>query len=146
VFGGCFDAEFASESIRFFDLVRHGRVNALVSPIVLRELVQAPPQVRALFRSLPRDAVTRLRVTVEAVQLAQAYVATGFVSPRLLDDAMHVALATVARADAIVSWNFRDIVRVDKMRAYNSVNLREGFGPLTIVSPQGVHLDEPEQD
>jgi hypothetical protein len=30
----------------------------------------------------------------------------GIVSPRWSDDAAHVAAATVARADAIVSWNF----------------------------------------
>ena len=29
VFGGCFDAEFAAESERFFDLVRAGRVKIL---------------------------------------------------------------------------------------------------------------------
>ena len=63
-------------------------------------------------------------------------------SRRFVDDATHVAAATVARADAIVSWNFRHIVRVDKMRAYNQVNLQAGFGLLSIVSPQEVRFDE----
>ena len=56
--------------------------------------------------------------------------------------AAHVAAATVARADAIVSWNFKHIVRIDKMRSYNQVNLQTGFGLLSIVSPQEVRLDE----
>ena len=63
---------------------------------------------------------------------------------RFVDDATHVAAATVARADAIVSWNFKHIVRVDKMRAYNQVNLQTGFGLLSIVSPQEVRFDEDE--
>jgi hypothetical protein len=53
-----------------------------------------------------------------------------------------VAAATVARADAIVSWNFKPIVRIDKMRGYNQVNLQTGFGLLSIVSPQEVRFDE----
>jgi hypothetical protein len=46
------------------------------------------------------------------------------------------------KADAIVSWNFKHIVRIDKMRAYNQVNLQSGFGLLWIVSPQEVRFDE----
>jgi hypothetical protein len=55
-------------------------------------------------------------------------VAGGILDPQSTDDATHVAAATVARADAIVSWNFKHIVRIDKMRAYNQVNLQTGFG------------------
>ena len=62
--------------------------------------------------------------------------------PECLDDAAHVAVATVARADAIVSWNFNHIVRLDKMKAYNQVNLMNGYGILTIISPKEVLIDE----
>ena len=61
---------------------------------------------------------------------------------RWLDDATHVAAATIARADAIVSWNFRHIVRLDRIKAYNQVNLANGYGILTIVSPRDVGYDE----
>lgn len=44
----------------------------------------------------------------------------------------------LARADAIASWNFRHIVRLDKIRAYNAVNLLHGYGILTILSPKEV--------
>lgn len=142
VFGGCFDAEFEAESRRFFDLVRAGRVVVMVSPVVLDELREAPPRVRELFQSLPENAVFPVELTPDIIELRNAYVAAGIVSPRFVADATHVAAATVARADAIVSWNFRHIVRVDKMRAYNQVNLQTGFGLLSIVSPQEVRFDE----
>jgi len=54
----------------------------------------------------------------------------------------HVALATVSRADAIVSWNFKHIVRLEKMKAYNQINLLNGYGILTILSPMEVAIDE----
>jgi len=51
------------------------------------------------------------------------------------NDALHVALAVVARADMIVSWNFKHIVHFDKMRGFNAVNLKEGYAQLMILSP-----------
>ena len=142
VFGGCYDAEFEAESTRFFDLVRAGRVVVMVSPVVLEELREAPTQVRELFQSLPENALLPVDLTPDIIELRNAYIDAGIVSQRFVDDATHVAAATVARADAIVSWNFRHIVRVDKMRAYNQVNLQAGFGLLSIVSPQEVRFDE----
>ena len=142
VFGGCFDSEFAQESTRFFDLVRDNRIVLLVSQVVVDELSEAPPQVKELFRSLAGTSVIPVDVTPDIIELRDGYVAAGIVNRRFVNDATHVAAATVARADAIVSWNFRHIVRVDKMRAYNQVNLQAGFGLLSIVSPQEVRFDE----
>ena len=142
VFGGCFDADFAAESKRFFDLVRAGRVKILVSEVVVGELANAPARVRELLRSLPADSVEQVRLTRDVIDLRDAYLAAGILEPQSTDDATHVAAATVARADAIVSWNFKHIVRIDKMRAYNQVNLQTGFGLLSIVSPQEVRFDE----
>jgi len=56
--------------------------------------------------------------------------------PYPFDDMTHVAAATIARVDAIVSWNFKHIVRLDKMKSYNQVNLQNGYGILTIISPK----------
>ncbi|MGO9273382.1 MAG: hypothetical protein ACLQOO_24615 [Terriglobia bacterium] len=142
VFGGCFDAEFAAESERFFRLVRAGQVKILVSEVVVRELAKAPLRVRELLSSLPAGSVVRVGLTRDVIELRDAYLAAGILDPQSTDDATHVAAATVARADAIVSWNFKHIVRIDKMRAYNRVNLQTGFGLLSIVSPQEVRLDE----
>jgi hypothetical protein len=53
-----------------------------------------------------------------------------------MDDAHHVAIATVARVDVIVSWNFRHIVHFDKIRGFNAVNFREGYPAMEIRSPK----------
>jgi hypothetical protein len=142
VFGGCFDAEFAAESQRFFELVRAGSVKLLLSEVVVRELAGAPLRVRELLTSLPDGAVVQVPLTPDVIELRNAYLAAGILDPQWADDATHVAAATVARADAVVSWNFKHIVRIDKMRAYNQINLQTGFGLLSIVSPQEVRLDE----
>lgn len=54
------------------------------------------------------------------------------------DDALHVALATVGRADVIVSWNFRHIVNLGRIRLFHSANLERGYGLIEIRSPREV--------
>lgn len=97
-----------------------------------------------MLESLSPGQLEVVEITPAILELRDAYLAARIVSQRSSDDATHVAAATVARADAIVSWNFQHIVRLDRMRAYNQVNLTNGYGLLSIVSPQEVRLDEEE--
>jgi hypothetical protein len=41
-------------------------------------------------------------------------------------DALHIALATAARVDVLVSWNFTHIVNLRRIHAFNAVNLKQG--------------------
>ena len=143
VWGGCFDPEFAEDSCRVIDAVKEGRVVLLVSDLLVRELEPAPEPVRALLAALPADAAEIVMLSEESEALRDAYLAAQIIGPSARNDAAHIAIATVARADAIVSWNFRHIVRLDKIKAYNQVNLANGYGILTIVSPKEVRFDEP---
>ena len=77
----------------------------------------------------------------EVYDLSRAYLDAGVVGVQWLDDTLHVAAASVARADAVVSWNFKHIVRLDKIKAYNQVNLAHGYGIITILSPKEVNFD-----
>lgn len=144
VVGGCFDPEFERESRRFFDLVRRGRVFLRLGDVLIRELEGAPERVREVLASLPAGTSVQLPLTPEMIALRDAYIRAGIVDRRSLDDAAHVAAATVAQADAIVSWNFKHIVRLDKITLYNEVNLANGYGTLTIVPPWAVRFDDEE--
>ena len=104
--------------------------------------INAPSAVQDILKSIPPKTIEVINLTEEIIQLRDAYIQAGVVSQKSLNDAGHVAAATVARADAIVSWNFKHIVRLDKMKAYNQINLLNGYGILTIVSPKEVILDE----
>lgn len=144
VIGGCYDEEYSEASNQLIDLARSGGLLLLVSDIVLRELENAPEFVRNLLSSLPDSRIERVYSDNETLALRDAYLEAKILGPKWLDDMTHVALATVARADAIVSWNFKHIVRLDKMKAYNQVNLLNGYGILTIISPVEVVTDEEE--
>ena len=74
--------------------------------------------------------------------LRDAYLSAKILRPKWSDDAAHVAAATVARVDLIVSWNFRHLVKWDKIRAFNAVNLSLGYPIMTILSPREVITDD----
>ena len=145
VIGGCFDAEFERWSNGLFHDFRLGLFVPVVSSVVAAEVEDAPDVVRAAYDELLALGAEVLLVTGEALDLADAYLERGVLTPKFYDDATHVALATLAGVDLIVSWNFRHIVHYDKIRAFNAVNLERGYKPVQIYSPREVtHHGDPE--
>ena len=142
VFGGVSDEEFSYITRRFFDEVRAGKHLLLLSEVTARELSGAPLDIRRHVAGLPEDVLEHLGFTGEMAELRDAYLDANVAGRRWSDDAAHVAAATVARADLLVSWNFKHLVKWDKIRAFNAVNLRLGYPLITILSPREVVADE----
>lgn len=134
VFGGVFDEEFKAPSRVFFDQVRSGRFHLVTSALVQEEIRPAPVEVQEFFdRILPMVDV--VEVFEEALKLRDAYLEAGIVSHQWSEDALHVALATVAGCLLIVSWNFKHIVHFEKIPLYNAVNVLKGYSNIGIFSP-----------
>ncbi|HPG69897.1 MAG TPA: PIN domain-containing protein [Candidatus Hydrogenedentes bacterium] len=138
VVGGCFDAEFSGDSEALLNMARRGEVTILVSDVLLDELAKAPEEVASLLEALPGSSVEYVRNSAEAVYLCDRYLEANVVGPASKNDAHHVALATVAHADLIVSWNFRHVVHFDKIRGFNAVNLQQGYLQIDIRTPREV--------
>jgi predicted nucleic acid-binding protein len=138
IVGGCCDEEFQDESWALMKMARRGEIRLLVSSLLATELDRAPEDVQAVLPDLPREALEPVTASDEAAQLRDAYLQAEVVESKRSADAYHVALATVARADMIVSWNFRHIVHFERIRGFNAVNLREGYLPIEIRSPREV--------
>lgn len=143
VIGGYFDAEFSTVTRRLFEELAAGRSIGVISDMVVRELLGAPPRVRDLIADDGRVPWEFVRESAEAVVLARAYLNAGVVGPRFVADCLHVAVATVVRVDLLVSWNFRHMVRYDRIRQFNGVNLALGYGMIDIRSPpEVVHYED----
>ncbi len=138
VFGGVFDEEFAGPSKVFFDQIRAGRFTLVLSAASLRELNEAPAHVQDILATIPADHLELLPDDDEVVVLRDAYLKAGVVGPSSETDAEHVAAASVAAVDMIVSWNFRHIVHFDRIRGYHGVNLIQGYNQVSIFSPREV--------
>ncbi len=74
--------------------------------------------------------------TLEALDLASEYIMEKVVGQTSIADCLHIALATVNHADFLVSWNFKHIVNIEKIRGYNSINIKNGYRHLEIRSPR----------
>jgi hypothetical protein len=70
--------------------------------------------------------------------LAEKYREHGILPESFTADGLHIALATVAAVDILVSWNFKHIVRFDKIRQFNAVNREAGYKEIEIYSPREV--------
>ena len=145
VIGGCFDSEFAEWSQGLMQDFRQGRYRPVLSELVAAEIEGAPERVRQQYlelKELPDAEI--LSLEAETVELAEAYQERQIVSPKYYDDGTHIALATRAEVDLLVSRSFRHIVHFEKIRLFNAVNLEQGYKPLQIYSPREVmHYGEP---
>lgn len=74
----------------------------------------------------------------EALKLANRYVEEKVVGETSFDDCVHIALATINKADLLASWNFKHIVNIYRIRGYNSVNLKNDYGTIEIRSPKEI--------
>jgi len=119
-----------------------GKEELITSNVVAKEIASAPEKIRELYEGMPEDCKRTLPLTQEVEDLTEAYLCAGVVSRRWREDCQHVALATLAGADAIVSWNFKHLVRVDRIRGFNAINVAEGHAIMQIVSPKEVNLDD----
>jgi predicted nucleic acid-binding protein len=137
VFGGVFDEEFAEPSKEFFDEAKSGRFDLIVSAVVQAEIALAPEEVQKFFRQVVKEAEIA-ELTQKVLELRNAYLNAGVVTPKSIDDAAHVALATMSGCCMIVSWNFKHIVHFQKIPKYNAVNALNGYRTIEIFSPSQV--------
>ena len=138
VIGGCFDNEFSRWSNAPMQDFRDGTFRPLVSEVTEREIEDAPDEIQQLYAELLTLNAEVLKVDETAIELANQYQRRRILTPKFYDDGVHIALATLAEADVLVSWNFKHIVKFDKIRLFNGVNLLYGYKPLQIYSPREV--------
>ncbi|CAN5507716.1 hypothetical protein BH10BAC4_BH10BAC4_01990 [soil metagenome] len=136
VFGGYFDEEFAEHTLPLFERLKSGEFILLFSTVTQDELENAPEKVKQLVKSLKAESTEFLDTTDEAVDLATEYVTERVVGQTSYADCLHIALATINRADFLVSWNFKHIVNVQRIRGYNSINIKNGYRQIEIRSPR----------
>jgi hypothetical protein len=142
IMGGCEDDEFREPSRRLLEAFVSGDLMLVLSELTLRELEAAPEGVRMVLGRVPQAHIEPLSLSSEAEELAAAYIEDGAIGARMRADALHIALATVARVDVLVSWNFKHIVNLKRIHAYNAVNLKKGYPLLEIRTPREVPGDE----
>ncbi len=138
VFGGYFDKEFEKETIPFFKKVVENQITILVSDVLELEIYRAPAYIQDFFEGIPVDLLEHVELTKEVRDLAEKYITENVVGKTSFADCQHIALATIHKADVLVSWNFKHIVNLERIRGYNSINFREGYQMTEIRTPKEI--------
>jgi predicted nucleic acid-binding protein len=142
VIGGYFDDEFEKHTKSLFDRIINKDFDIYFSEINETELVLAPKEVRELKNLIPSSCFVFLELSDEAKLLAETYINEKALGKASLNDAYHIAIASVNRLDCLVSWNFKHIVNFDKIKLFNSINLKLGYPLIDIRTPLEFLKDE----
>ncbi len=138
VVGGYFDDEFSADTIPFFERVKSREIVIIVSDILEAELLRAPDFVKDLLMNLPVLQIEKTRLSPEAIALADKYIDAKVVGKTSRADCQHIAIATLCNADVLVSWNFKHIVNLDRIRGYNGINYQNGHKMIEIRTPKEI--------
>ena len=138
VFGGVYDIEFEEETLQLFERVKLGKIVCVYSDLTETELIKAPQNVKKYFNELPKENTERVIVNGEIIELATKYLEEKVVGKTSFDDCLHIATATLNKVDMLVSWNFKHIVNIYRIRGYNSINIKMNYSSLEIRSPKEI--------
>lgn len=142
VIGGCFDPEFEKWSNVLFKNFEDKILVPLTSAVVEKEIEFAPAEVQKKFEDFLKLEPEIIQLNQEILEIRNAYLAKAILKPKFANDLLHIAIATYANADVLVSWNFKHIVRFDKILLYNSANIELGYRQIQIYSPMEVARNE----
>jgi predicted nucleic acid-binding protein len=142
VIGGYFDTEFSDETKILFEKIKQGEFQLVISDLTEKELLNAPERVKTLLRDLGITNFELVTVTTESIELANEYVNENVFGQTSFDDCIHIATSTINRVDLLISWNFKHIVNIHRIRGYNSINIKNGYQNLEIRSPKDLTGDE----
>ena len=94
-----------------------------------------------ILNDIPSKYLEKIKLNNESIKLANLYIKENVVTKKSIVDARHIALASINKVDVLVSWNFKHIVNYDRIRLYNSVNLKYGYSIIDIRNPRDLSYE-----
>jgi predicted nucleic acid-binding protein len=127
------------DAIRLFEYIAAGKYEVYTSDIVNAELKAAPREQLVKMRKLEYYFTNNTLLGSDAVQrLAGIYVEKGIIPAKFINDALHIAIATVAGLDFVVSYNLGHIVKLKTIIGAGFINLHEGYKQIGLCTPTEV--------
>lgn len=121
---------------KFWNDIKAGEYDVYISEVTKVEIEDCPePKKIILGDHLKEIAYRTIELTEEITELAQKYIAESVLPQKCVDDAMHVAAATVVGCNAIVSWNFKHMLKLRAFIGVNGVNKMLGYGEVALIPP-----------
>ena len=108
----------------------------LISDLVIREMeATGDEKLRENLIKIVKDFELLSTKSEEIRILSKEYVSRGIIPVKYIEDAIHIAVATINSANILASWNFEHIVKLKTKREINVVNILLGYDPIEIAEP-----------
>ncbi|MBN2312444.1 MAG: hypothetical protein JXM79_00855 [Sedimentisphaerales bacterium] len=121
--------------------IAEGKFIGAYSWVTQQEIESAPNHIaKKLWHQveISKLIAVKLNLKTQATQLAETYCNRKIVPSDFKADALHIAIATLWKADALVSYNFQHIVNLEIMVAVNRVNKELDLNEIFLCQPQEV--------
>ena len=128
------------DTLLMFEEIKNGKYDPYTSFLTVEEIRRTTDEQKRenMFALINEYDVGVLEDDSDADSLADIYVRESIIPVKYRDDALHIAVATIAEMHIILSWNFEHIVKLKTRNMVNAINLREGYRTIDICSPKEV--------
>lgn len=124
-------------TVEFWKFVELGMFDLYLSDVVLFEINRCEIDLRQKLEDhLTKIDFQIIEIDERVRMLAEKYVQEAIIPTKYFDDALHLAAATYAEVDSVISWNFRHMVKLSTIRGVNGVNKMYGLKEIEILTPQ----------
>ena len=131
--------QYKADTMQLFREIKAGKFKPFTSGYVIDELEAAEDSLREQRLLLIKEyGIEIIPTSDEMKNLAVIYIEAGIIPPSYATDGFHIAAATVAGLDFIISLNFRHIVKRKTIEETELINFREGYKKIGIYSPMEV--------
>ncbi|MFN7925432.1 MAG: type II toxin-antitoxin system VapC family toxin [Bryobacteraceae bacterium] len=121
-------------TIEWWGMHRH-RFALFVSEVVLTESGRGDPAA-ATRRLVELQGIQILELNDRARELARAFVDRRLIPEKAVEDALHVAVATVGGMDFLLTWNCRHIANAEVVDRLGAVCLEFGYRMPVLCTPE----------
>ena len=113
---------------------RRGIFQCVTSDETLAESARGDAE-QARRRHAALATIPALPITTEVANLAVEFLRTGSLPAAAKSDAIHLAVATITRADYLLTWNCRHLANAQILRRLEREAIRFGWALPTVCTP-----------
>jgi|SRR3989339_986997 len=132
-------------TIKLWEEIRERKYEIYISDLVFVEIKKCSESKKSLMLyNLDKIQFNEIEINQDIKDLAQKYIDLNILSEKHLEDALHIAAASISDCDILLSWNFKHIVRVKTIFGANGVNRTMGYKEIQLLSPDAIVGEEEE--
>jgi len=105
----------------------------MTSAVVIEELRRGASEKKE-HRIALLEGMVALPITDEIVEIAQIYI-DKLVMPKAPGDALHLAIASYYKVDALLTWNCKHLANANKLNHIRRINFEIGLPTPVLATP-----------